>query len=45
MKPLFSNRIISIDFVSLKNNLADQFTKELNGECINCASREMGLKA
>ena len=44
VKQLLSNEIISIYFVLSKDNLADQFTKDLNGECINCASREMGLK-
>jgi len=45
MKQLLSNEIISIDFLSSKDNLADLFTKGLNGERINCASRRMGLKA
>ena len=44
VKQLLSNRIISIDFVSSKDNL-DPFTKGLSGERINCASRGMGLKA
>ena len=39
------NEIISIDFVSSKDNLADPLTKGLSGERINCASRGMGLKA
>ena len=45
VKQLLSNRIISIDFVSSKDNLADPFTKGLSGERINCALRGMGLKA
>jgi len=45
MKRLLSNGIISIDFVSSKDNLTDPFTKGLNGEHINCASRGMRLKA
>ena len=45
VKWLLSNEIISIDFVSSKDNLAEQFTKGLSGEHINCASRGMGLKA
>ena len=45
VKQLLLNRIISIDFVSSKDNLADPFTKGLSGECINCASRGMSLKA
>ena len=44
VKQLLSNKIISIDFVSSKDNLADPFTKGLNGERINCESRKMGLK-
>ena len=45
VKQLLSNGIISIDFVSSKDNLADPLTKGLSGERINCASRGMGLKA
>ena len=45
VKQLLSNGIISIDFVSPKDNLADPLTKGLSGERINCASRGMGLKA
>ena len=45
VKQLFSNGIISIDFISSKDNLADPFTKGLSGERINCASRGIGLKA
>ena len=45
VKQLLSNRIISIDFVSSKDNLADLLTKGLSGERINYASRGMGLKA
>jgi len=45
VKQLLSNEIISIDFVSSKDNLADPFTKGLSGERVNYASRGMGLKA
>ena len=45
IKQLLSNRIISIDFVSSKDNLVDPLTKGLSGERINCALRGMGLKA
>jgi len=45
VKQFISNGIISIDFVSSKDNLADPFTKSLNRECINCALRGMMLKA
>jgi len=44
IKQLHSNGIISIDFVSSKDNLADPFTKGLIKKCINCTSRGMGLK-
>ena len=44
VKQLLSNEIISIDFVSSKNNLTDLFIKSLSEECINYASRRMGLK-
>ena len=44
VKLLLSNGIISIDFVSSKDNQADPFTNGLNVERINCASRGMGLK-
>ena len=45
VKQLLSNEIFSIEFVSSKDNLADQLTKGLSGERINCTSRGMGLKA
>ena len=45
VKQLLSNGIISIDFVSSKDNLADPLAKSLSGKRINCASRGMGLKA
>jgi len=45
VKQLLSNGIISINFVSSKDNLADPLTKGLSGERINCASRGMSLKA
>ena len=45
VKQLLLNGIISIDFVSSKDNLADLFTKGLSGERINYASRGIGLKA
>jgi len=44
IKQLLSNGIISIDFVSSKDNLADSLTKGLSRERINCASRGMSLK-
>jgi len=42
---LLSNGVVSIDFVASKDNSTDPFTKSLSGERINCASREMRLKA
>ena len=45
VKQLLSNGVISIDFFSPKDNLADSLTKGLSGEYINCASRGMDLKA
>jgi len=45
MKQLLSNGIVSIDFISSKDNLADPFIKGLNGERINYALRGMRLKA
>ena len=44
IKQLPLNGIISIDFVSSKDNLVDPFTKGLIEERINCALRIMGLK-
>ena len=44
VKQLHSNEIISIDFISSKDNLTDSFTKSLSEERINCASKGMGLK-
>jgi len=43
-RQLLSNEVISIDFVSSKDNQADPFTRSLSGECINCGSRGMRLK-
>ena len=45
IKQLLSNGIISIDFVSSKDNLIDLFTKSLSGERINCASKENESKS
>jgi len=41
---LLSNIVSSIDFVALKDNLVDPFTKGLSGQRINCALNEMGQK-
>ena len=45
VRQLLSNEVISIDFVSSKDNLVDPFTKDLSGEHINYTLRGMGLKA
>ena len=36
VRQLLSNGVILIDFVALKDNLADSFPKSLSGERINC---------
>ena len=41
---LLSNRVISIDCLASKNNLADSFTKGCE-EHINCASKGIRLKS
>ena len=45
VKQLLSNGIISIDFVSSKDNLADPFIKGLSGKHINCAFEGNGSKS
>jgi len=45
VRQLLLNGVIFIDFVASKDNIVDPFTKNLSGEHINCASKEMGLKA
>jgi hypothetical protein len=44
VRQLLSNGIISIDYIKLKDNIADPLTKGLSGEHVNCLSRGMGLK-
>jgi len=44
VRQLLSNGVISIDFVSLKDNLVDLFIKSLSGKH-NCVSRRMRLNA
>ena len=44
IKQLPSNDIISIDFVSSKDNLMDLFIKDFSRESINYASSRMMLK-
>ena len=44
IRQLLSNRVISIDYVKSKDNLADPLTKELNRELVDKSSRVMGLK-
>ena len=44
IRQLFSNGIISIDYIKSKDNLADPLTKCFTREQVNCTSRGMGLK-
>jgi len=44
VRQLLSNGIISIDFIKLKENIADPLTKGLSREQVNCLSRGRGLK-
>nr|ABA97272.1 retrotransposon protein, putative, Ty1-copia subclass [Oryza sativa Japonica Group] len=39
-----NSRVIALDYVHTAKNLADQFTKGLACNVIDCASREMGLR-
>ena len=41
VRQLLSNGIISIDYIKSKDNLADQLTKGLTREQVNCTSRGM----
>jgi len=45
VRQLLSNGIISLDFVKSKENIVDPLSKGLSREQINCALREMGLRA
>ena len=45
IRQLLSNEAISIDFLALKDNLTDPFTKGLSEERINYTLRGMRLKA
>ena len=44
IRQLISTRVISIDYVKLKDNIVDSLTKGLNRELVEKLSREMGLK-
>ncbi|GJY08243.1 retrovirus-related pol polyprotein from transposon TNT 1-94 [Tanacetum coccineum] len=44
MRQLLSTRVISIDYVKLKDNIADPLTKGLRRELVNKSSKGMGLK-
>ena len=44
MRQLLSNGIISINFIKLKENIADPLTKDLSREQVNYSSRGIGLK-
>jgi hypothetical protein len=45
IKQLFSNGIISIDYIKSKDDITDPLTKGLSGENVICSSRRMGLKS
>ncbi|GJX20385.1 retrovirus-related pol polyprotein from transposon TNT 1-94 [Tanacetum coccineum] len=42
--PRWLNRVISIDYVASKDNIADPFTKGLSRELVSKSSKGMGLK-
>ena len=44
VRQFLSNGIISIDYIKLKDNLADPLTEGLTREQVNCTSRGMRLK-
>ena len=44
IKQLLLNGIITINYVKLKDNIADPLTKGLNRELVNKSSKGMGLK-
>jgi hypothetical protein len=43
-RKLRNSGVIVLDYVHTPKNLADQFTKGLSRNVIDCASREMGLR-
>ena len=44
IKQQLSTRVISVDFVKSKDNIADPLTKGLNGELVEKSSKGIGLK-
>ncbi|GJV37166.1 TMV resistance protein N [Tanacetum coccineum] len=44
IRQLLSTRVISIDYVASKDNIADPFTKGLSRELVSKSSKGMGLK-
>ena len=44
VRQFLSNRIISIDYIKSKDNLADPLTKGLTRKQVNCTLRGIGLK-
>ena len=44
IRQLLSTRVISVDYVKSKDNVADPLTKGLNRELVEKSSRRMGLK-
>ena len=44
VRKLRNSRVIALDYVHTSKNLADQFTKGLSRNVIDCLSTEMGLR-
>ena len=44
VRKLRNSEVIVLDYVHTSKNLADQFTKGLSCNTIECASRELGLR-
>ena len=44
IRQLLSTRVISVDYVKSKDNVADPLTKGLNRELVEKSSRRMGLQ-
>ena len=44
IRQLFSTKVISVDYVKSKDNIADPLTKGLNRELVEKSSKGMGLK-
>jgi hypothetical protein len=44
VKKMRNSRVIILDYIHIKKNLADPFTKGLSCNVIDAASKEMGLR-